>query len=309
LAAAKPSLWLWSADLLLRPVAVQTRTAGAVSAFAARTPTLPPATHTNSYALGTREVLLVEPATPYVEEQREWLDWARSFTTAGRKLVGLFATHHHPDHIGGLADIARELNVPIYMHSATADLCGQNEYRALADGDVLVLDAPSPIRITFLHTPGHAPGHLCAYLPEEEVLLCGDMMAEVGSILIAPGDGNMAEYLVQLERLGALLAHTALPAHGAPIPAANARYLALKAHRLRREDKVLQRLCDITRHATAANGCTLHALLHAAYDDVQPALLPFAELSLRAHLEKLECEARIVVRDNHYAPHAARSLA
>ena len=33
--------------------------------FAARTPTLPPATHTNSYALGAREVLLVEPATPY----------------------------------------------------------------------------------------------------------------------------------------------------------------------------------------------------------------------------------------------------
>ena len=44
--------------------------------FAALTPTLPPATHTNSYAIGTRDVLLVEPATPYEEERREWLAWA-----------------------------------------------------------------------------------------------------------------------------------------------------------------------------------------------------------------------------------------
>ena len=37
--------------------------APSVSLFPARTVTLPPATHTNSYALGTRDVLLVEPAT------------------------------------------------------------------------------------------------------------------------------------------------------------------------------------------------------------------------------------------------------
>ena len=39
-----------------------------VAWFAARTPTLPPATHTNSYAIGTRQLLLVEPATPYEDE-------------------------------------------------------------------------------------------------------------------------------------------------------------------------------------------------------------------------------------------------
>ena len=37
--------------------------------FGARTPTLPPATHTNSYALGARDVLLIEPSTPYESEQ------------------------------------------------------------------------------------------------------------------------------------------------------------------------------------------------------------------------------------------------
>ena len=46
----------------------QTIAAG-VESFAARTPTLPPATHTQSYALGEREVILVEPATPFEDER------------------------------------------------------------------------------------------------------------------------------------------------------------------------------------------------------------------------------------------------
>jgi hypothetical protein len=51
--------------------------------FPARTRTLPPATHTNSYALGSRELLLVEPATPYEDEQRAWIDWARALAAKG----------------------------------------------------------------------------------------------------------------------------------------------------------------------------------------------------------------------------------
>ena len=75
--------------------------ADGVALFPARTPTLPPATHTNSYALGTRDVLLVEPATPFEDERRAWLDWARGLASQGRHLVAIFATHHHIDHISG----------------------------------------------------------------------------------------------------------------------------------------------------------------------------------------------------------------
>src|SRR3954468_550125 len=89
-------------------------------AFAALTPTLLPATHTNSYALGGRDVLLVEPATPYADEQRAWLDWARALVSQGRRLVAIVPTHHHPDHVGGLEVLARELDVPVWAHEATA---------------------------------------------------------------------------------------------------------------------------------------------------------------------------------------------
>src|SRR5688572_5950504 len=91
-----------------------------VSLISARTPTLLPATHTNSYAIGRQDVVLVEPATPYDDEQREWLAWARSLASGGRRLVAVLATHHHADHVGGAAFLSKELGLPLWAHELTA---------------------------------------------------------------------------------------------------------------------------------------------------------------------------------------------
>src|SRR5262252_54983 len=90
--------------------------ANGLEMFPAKTPTLPPATHTNSYALGSGEVLLVEPATPYAEEQRAWADWVRALASRGRRAVAILVTHHHVDHVGGLDALTRELQLPVWMH-------------------------------------------------------------------------------------------------------------------------------------------------------------------------------------------------
>src|SRR5690349_5799755 len=98
------------------------RVARGVELFPARTPTLPPATHTNSYAVGEREVLLVEPATPYEDERRDWLAWARAFAGEGRRAVAIVLTHHHMDHVGGAELFAKELGLPLWAHRETAAL-------------------------------------------------------------------------------------------------------------------------------------------------------------------------------------------
>jgi ribonuclease/clavin/mitogillin len=261
--------------------------------FAARTPTLPPATHTNSYALGGRDLVLVEPATPYADEQRAWIEWARALVSQGRRLVAIVATHHHEDHVGGLDVLAHELDAAVWAHALTVDrLAPQTRARVkrrLADGDVIVLDGQRPESWRVLHTPGHAPGHVCLFEERTRTVIVGDMVASVGTILIAPGDGDMQVYIEQLERLAALDASLALPAHGEPIDDPTALFRKYVAHRLAREAKVL----EAVRTAGSAGGDAA-ALVPDAYADTPVHLWPIAKLSLETHLEKLEREGRIV---------------
>lgn len=265
---------------MLRPDTV----APSVQVFPARTPTLLPATHTNSYALGAREVVLVEPATPYEDEQREWLAWARGLASQGRELLALFLTHHHGDHAGGTGVLARELHLPVWAHRLTAErLPGVAISRHLADGEGLILRGPADQRWDVLHTPGHAPGHLCLHEADLGLLVAGDMVATSGTILIEPGDGDMTAYLAQLERLQALGTRRTLPAHGAPIDDPAALFTRYLLHRRMREQKVL-----VALRGAGPAGATLSELVRVAYDDTPPAVWPLAELSFAAHLQKLE---------------------
>lgn len=258
--------------------------------FPALTPTLLPATHTNSYAIGGRDVVLVEPATPYEDEQREWLAWARGLVSAGRKLVAIFATHHHPDHVGGLDVLARELDVPVWAHPETfARVPQQPNTKVWNDGERFVLEGPRDEQWCILHTPGHAPGHLCLLEERSRTLIVGDMVASVGTILIAPGDGVMKTYLEQLERLATLDASVALPAHGDPIDAPTELFRKYVAHRLMREAKVL----DAVR-GRAGEAATAEDLVPIAYADTPARLWPIARLSLLAHLEKLVTDGKVV---------------
>ncbi|HHH31639.1 MAG TPA: MBL fold metallo-hydrolase [Polyangiaceae bacterium] len=257
-----------------------------VAWFAARTPTLPPATHTNSYALGERDVVLVEPATPFEDEQREWIAWARGLASNGRDLVGIVVTHHHVDHVGGASFFADALDLPLWAHPWTAEILDVPISRQLRDGDEITLDGPKAQRWRCLHTPGHAPGHICLHDPESGMLVVGDMVASEGTILVAPGDGDLTAYLEQLRRLADLEATTALPAHGAPIADPRRLFEHYVSHRLMRENKVMTALL---RHP---EGGDLDALVAIAYDDVPVAIWPLAKLSLHSHLIKLVSEGR-----------------
>lgn len=255
--------------------------------FPALTPTLLPATHTNSYALGGRDVLLIEPATPYEDEQRAWIEWARGLVAQGRKLLAIVATHHHEDHVGGLDVLARELDAPVWAHELTVDRLPPSTRarvtRRLADGDAIVLEGPRDESWRVLHTPGHAPGHVCLFEERTRTAVVGDMVASVGTILIAPGDGDMTIYLQQLDRLAALDASVALPAHGEPIDEPATLFRKYIAHRLAREAKVL----EAVKRAGIA-GADAATLVPDAYSDTPMHLWPIARLSLETHLEKLE---------------------
>jgi glyoxylase-like metal-dependent hydrolase (beta-lactamase superfamily II) len=156
--------------------------------------------------------------------------------------------------------------------------------RRLDDGDEVVLAGPRPQRWRCLHTPGHAPGHLCLLDEERRVAIVGDMVASEGTILIDPIEGDLARYLVELERLERLAPALALPAHGAPIADPPALFRHYIRHRLGREAKVVA--------ALGPSAASLDDLLPRVYDDAPAAIWPVARLSLWSHLLKLEREGR-----------------
>jgi len=268
-----------------------------------RTPTLPPATHTNAYLVGSSELVLIEPASPYEDEIERLAAWVERALANGRRLKSLLLTHHHPDHAGGAARLRERLGVPLWAHAATAErLHGRVSIdRELGHGERIELLGETPMVLEAIHTPGHAPGHLCFWEPHSRSLIAGDMVASVGTILIEKTDGDMQAYLRSLAELDALGASQLLPAHGLPIREAHERLSFYIQHRLAREAKVLAALHDAGRESL------VDELVPVAYADTAQIAWPLARLSAEAHLIKLEREGRVALRGQRWLALSAPS--
>jgi glyoxylase-like metal-dependent hydrolase (beta-lactamase superfamily II) len=169
--------------------------------------------------------------------------------------------------------------VPVRAHPGAASKV-EVAVTPLRDGDRLG-------RFRVLETPGHAREHL-AFLDEETgALLCGDMVSTLSTIVIDPPEGDMAEYVRQLERLRDLEPRTLYPAHGPPAPDGAARLDQYLAHRRAREQQLLDAL---------ATPATLEDVTARAYADTPPGLHPVAARSCLAGLEKLRSEGRVEER-------------
>lgn len=251
-----------------------------------RTPTLPPATHTNSYFVGARDFYLVEPSSHYGAEQGRLHDLIEGRLERGHRLIGVIATHHHPDHVGGATAVCQRFGVPLMAHPRTRDkLAGRVEVHALLD-EAAALGPAVGMDLAVLHTPGHAPGHLCLHERAAGWMIVGDMVSSVSTIVIDPDDdGDMDDYLAQLGRMADLAPTTLFPAHGDPIADGVAKLQAYVAHRAAREERI--------RAAVVGGADTLGAVVAKAYDDTPAWLWPVAAKSARAHLERLRRGGRV----------------
>lgn len=264
-----------------------------------RTPTLPPATHTNCYVVGLgRDLVVVDPASPYADEQARLDGIVDDLLARGHRVREVLLTHHHPDHVGGAEHLARRLGAPIAAHARTAALLlgrGVTVDRLVEDGELIDLtpalpgDLPGarPRRLRAHLLEGHADGHLALHEEVTGGVIAGDMVAGTGTIIVDPPEGKMALYLDSLRRLRALDAGVLYPAHGPPIGDPAGLIDEYVAHRLERERKVLA--------AVRAGAAPVDVLVPRAYPEVQPFVYPFAARSLLAHLHKLEAEGRVAV--------------
>lgn len=256
-----------------------------VGVFPVRTPTLPPATHTNVWVLGDHHVIVVDPASPYPEEQAR-LDEAMEMFMVEK----IFLTHHHLDHVGGAEDLKARTGAPIVAHALTAERVGFAVDEIIEDGDVLATDAGFWRAV---HTPGHASGHLCLHNPGLGMLVAGDMVAGVGTILLDPPEGNLGLYLDSLAGLKKLAPRTLLPAHGPPINDGVGCLQEYIDHRHMRTQQVR----DTLRERPAAKPSDLVPVIYA---DIPSSFYTIAARQVLCHLQWLHAQEEVTLDGERY---------
>ncbi len=241
---------------------------------------------TNTYLVGSKSLAVIDPG-PTDEDHFE----AILTSAQGRPISHIFITHAHRDHVDGLNRLQAatgaesvavgraHLDVPDVLNSPSGksfiDLTFEPD-RHVTEGDVI---EGEDWAIEILHTPGHAPDHICLSLMDRGVLFSGDHVMAWNTTVIAPPEGRMADYMGSLERLLELNIDLYLPAHGGRLEDARRTVKAFLLHRQWRERAILQ--------AIRKRGLTVRGIIGLIYRGLDAELVTAAGLSVMAHVEHL----------------------
>lgn len=122
---------------------------------------------TNCYILGDsndNEVIIIDPG----DEPEKIL---KLINFKKFKVSKIIATHGHPDHIGGYAQIYKTFPIPLLINQEDARLFQVKETKDISQGDIINV---GNLRLEVIHTPGHSPGSVC--LRGKDYLITGDTL-------------------------------------------------------------------------------------------------------------------------------------
>ncbi|MGM8365422.1 MBL fold metallo-hydrolase [Virgibacillus sp. W0181] len=151
-----------------------------------------------------KDWILVDAGLPYAT--KEIIEVAEKRFGNGNQPSCILLTHGHFDHTGGLVDLIKKWEVPVYSHPLEHPfLTGKESYPepdATVEGGLLAKVSPmypvEPVNIEgvikplsemnqlpelkgwrWIHTPGHSPGHVSFFREEDALLLSGDAFITV----------------------------------------------------------------------------------------------------------------------------------
>lgn len=228
---------------------------------------------TNAYILGSDDALLVDPAD---------LTAAVESALAERTVDHVAVTHHHPDHVGGVAAAADAFDLTVWALASRAGAfevaTGIAPDRCFRPGEGIGSEG-----IRVIDTPGHAPEHVA--FATEGTLVTGDLVVERGSVVVGAPDGDMRAYLSSLRRLHARGPDRFLPGHGPVVDAPRETCARLIDHRLERE--------SLVRVAVEEGHETPRDIVDEVYEKDVSAVYELATATVVAHLEKLAVEGYV----------------
>jgi glyoxylase-like metal-dependent hydrolase (beta-lactamase superfamily II) len=224
---------------------------------------------TNTYVLraaGANSGIVVDPGP---------LDAKHLSSVAGHGPVELILlTHGHPDHSEGAFVLREMTGAPI---AAVDPAFVVNAPRLTGSA---LFDDVAGLTVRVLLTPGHTSDSVCFLVEHDDpAVLTGDTVLGRGSTVVAHPDGQLGPYLDSLSRLQQLGPITLLPGHGPVRGDAGSMARDYLVHRTERLEQV--------RAALAAGVRRPEDIVSRVYADVEQALWPAAERSVRAQLEYL----------------------
>ncbi|MBT5039507.1 MAG: MBL fold metallo-hydrolase [Rhodospirillaceae bacterium] len=258
---------------------------------------------TGSYIVGRGEVAVID-AGPDLSGHVDALLAAIEGETVSHLLV----THTHRDHSPATRHLKEVTGAKSYGFGPHGGGAAGDDVEEGADTDFtpdVTLKDGDIIRgagwtLEALHTPGHTSNHLCFALAEENVLFSGDHVMGWSTTVVSPPDGNMADYMASLARLGQRAEKTFWPTHGPSIEAPAAFVAALIAHREEREEQILKCL--------EQGVGKIPDMVRKMYTDIDPVLYGAAGRSVLSHLihmvatDRASCEGAPSGDSNFSAP-------
>jgi glyoxylase-like metal-dependent hydrolase (beta-lactamase superfamily II) len=244
---------------------------------------------TATYIVGRGKVAVIDPG-PLIEEHVEALKHALANETVTHILV----THTHNDHSPAAAPLKAATGAKTYgfgphgagkrEESVAVEEGGDLTFRPdvqVRDGDVI---AGASWSFDCVFTPGHTSNHMCFALREEKALFSGDHVMGWSTTVIAPPDGDMAQYLASLEKLARRDDRIYYPTHGNPIREPQAFVSKLIEHRHARERQI---------EACLKHGITrIPDMVAVIYSEIDKKLHRAAAMSVLAHLRHMVANGR-----------------
>ncbi len=259
-----------------------------VSRIVANNPSLFTFKGTNTYLVGSTDLALIDPGP----DDPAHFD-ATMKAIAGRRVSHVVITHTHRDHTDGLAKILDATGAVTCGYGRTALKAG--DVRSSPSGSEFVDQdfAPGIVmrhgdkisgsdwQLEAVYTPGHAPDHLCLALTGQRLLFSGDHVMAWNTTVVAPPEGNMADYITSLNTLLERSIHddVYLPGHGGRIDNPARVVKAFIVHRTWREQAILGAIRDGTN--------TITTIVSRVYQGLDERLVKAASLSVQAHVEHL----------------------